>query len=97
MTRAAGTSSKLHLRLYVVTGAPNSIAARSNLTALLAGLDPATYALDIVDCLAEPRRALEDGVFVTPTLKKLSPTPVQTIVGSLSNARAVRDALGLVT
>ena len=96
MARAAGASSKLHLRLYVVAGAPNSIAARTNLTAMLAAQDPASYALEIVDCLAEPRRALQDGVFVTPTLKKLSPNPVQTIVGSLSNARAVRDALGLV-
>lgn len=95
MTRASGAAPKLVLRLYVVTGAPNSIAARANLISLLAGQDESTYALEIVDCLTEPRRALEDGVFVTPTLRKLAPHPVQTIVGSLSNARAVREALGL--
>jgi circadian clock protein KaiB len=95
MARGSSAASRLVLRLYVVAGAPNSIAARSNLTALLAAQDPSTYSLEVVDCLAEPRRALEDGVFVTPTLRKLRPTPVQTIVGSLANARAVRDALGL--
>ena len=93
--RAEGAATRLELRLYVVSGAPNSIAARANLATLLAGRDPDGYALEIVDCIAEPRRALEDGVFVTPTLRKLAPRPVQTIVGSLSNARAVRDALGL--
>ena len=95
MTRDSGAAPLLRLRLYVVSGAPNSLAARANLTAMLAGQDPSAYALEIVDCLTEPRRALEDGVFVTPTLKKLAPNPVQTIVGSLSNARAVREALGL--
>lgn len=95
MTRPSGAGTKLLLRLYVVAGAPNSISARSNLEAILAGQEPGAFALEVVDCLVEPRRALEDGVFVTPTLKKLAPQPVQTIVGSLSNARAVREALGL--
>ena len=95
MTQTPGAGTKLLLRLYVVAGAPNSIAARANLASILASQDPSGYALEIVDCLAEPRRALEDGVFVTPTLRKLEPSPTQTIVGSLSNGRAVRQALGL--
>ena len=95
MSGASGAAPKLLLRLYVVSGAPNSLAARKNLASLLAGQDQSAYALEIVDCLTEPRRALEDGVFVTPTLRKLAPNPAQTIVGSLSNARAVREALGL--
>lgn len=95
MKRDSAGSPVMQLRLYVVSGAPNSIAAQANLTAILAGQAPGAHAVEVVDCIAEPRRALADGVFVTPTLKKLSPSPVQTIVGSLSNARAVRDALGL--
>lgn len=91
----AGGATTLTLRLYLVAGAPNSIAARTNLTSLLAGMDPSEYALEVVDCLTEPRRALEDGVFVTPTLRKLGPAPAQTIIGSLSDRAAVRQALGL--
>lgn len=91
-----GAAAALQLRLYVVEGAPNSIAARANLAALLRERDPGTYSLEVVDCLENPRRALDDGVFVTPTLRKLAPEPAQVVIGSLSNERAVREALGLV-
>ena len=47
----------LQLRLYVVSGAPNSIAARANLADALAGLGADAYALEVVDCAAEPQRA----------------------------------------
>lgn len=93
--RSSNGHSTLTLRLYIVGGAPNSIAARANLTAILAGQDASQYSLEVVDCLTEPRRALTDGVFVTPTLRKLAPNPTQTIIGSLSDSRAVREALGL--
>jgi len=95
MTTARATGAKLLLRLYVVSGAPNSIAARSNLSAILAGVDKDRYALEIVDCIADPHRALADGVFVTPTLLKTAPQPEQTIIGALSDRTSVLAALGL--
>ncbi|MDP8999570.1 MAG: circadian clock KaiB family protein [Myxococcota bacterium] len=39
-------------------------------------------------------RALADGIVVTPTLRKLSPLPVQRVVGSLSDTDQVLLALG---
>lgn len=95
MTDSPPAKPKLALRLYVVSGAPNSIAARANLSALLSELDPSSYTLEIVDCIAEPHRALAEGVLVTPTLVKSQPEPMQTIIGSLSDKRAVVTALGL--
>ena len=77
------------LRLYVVAGAPNSIAARANLAAVLAPVGAEHYALEIVDCITDPHRALKEGVLVTPTLVKLAPEPTQTIVGSLSDRKSV--------
>ena len=50
-----------------------------------------------VDVLREPKRALADGIFMTPTLLKLAPAPVQTIVGSLSQTEPLLQALGLET
>lgn len=44
--------------------------------------------------LEEPLRALEDGVFVTPTLVELSPTPVR-IMGTLNERERVARLLGL--
>ena len=83
------------LRLYIVSGAPNSIAARANLASILSTVGADTYALEVVDCIAEPHRALAEGVLVTPTLVKLTPEPTRTIVGSLSDRGSVVAALGL--
>ena len=92
---AANDTTALLLRLYVVAGAPNSIAARANLGAILSGVDRNEYELEVVDCIADPHRALAEGVFVTPTLLKLSPAPTQVIVGSLADRKGVTAALGL--
>ena len=95
MTAVPSPPALLQLRLYLVSGAPNSIAARTNLAAILAGLPRADYELDIVDCISEPHRALAEGVLVTPTLVKSAPAPTQVIVGSLSDRTRVLAALGL--
>jgi|SRR4051812_41806307 circadian clock protein KaiB len=86
---------RLVLRLYVAGDAPNSALARANLKRLLDSLDREQYALEIIDCLDEPLRALEDGVLVTPTLVRVEPEPKRTIVGSLSAADRVANALDL--
>jgi circadian clock protein KaiB len=85
----------LVMRLYIAGDGPNSVAARNNLQRLLAPYDPATHTLEIVDCLQEPLRTLREGVLVTPTLVRLRPEPIQTIIGSLSDAERVLEALGL--
>jgi len=81
------------LRLYVAGDAPNSTRARANLRRLLTDVDPARYELEVIDCLAEPLRALGDGVLVTPTLMRVQPEPSQTVVGTLSALDRVADAL----
>lgn len=86
---------RLVLRLYVAGEGPNSAAARANLRRLLAQQDPATYSLEIVDCLRQPMRALQEGVLVTPTLLRLQPEPMITIVGTLSDDARVVEVLGL--
>jgi circadian clock protein KaiB len=87
--------ARLVLRLYVAGDGPNSTAARANLRRILAPFDAAMYSLEIVDCLREPMRALQDGILVTPTLVRLEPPPERTIVGSLSDTARVVEALGL--
>jgi circadian clock protein KaiB len=85
----------LVLRLYVAGDGPNSAAARANLRRILAPFDAAMYTLEIVDCLRQPMRALQEGVLVTPTLVRLAPAPERTIVGSLSDTARVVGSLGL--
>jgi circadian clock protein KaiB len=85
----------LVLRLYVAGDAPNSARARANLRRILSDVDPSRYTLEVIDCLAEPLRALEDGVLVTPTLVRVGPPPPQTVVGTLSALDRVAGALDI--
>jgi circadian clock protein KaiB len=86
---------RLLLKLYVAGDGPNSAAARSNLRQMLASMDPTAYAVEVIDCMDDPMRALEEGVLVTPTMVRCEPQPQVTVIGSLSDAARVRDALGL--
>ncbi len=82
-------------RLYVAGDAQNSVQAIANLTALCHEHVPDQHEIEIVDVLREPKRALVDSIFMTPTLVKLAPGPVRRIVGTLSQTQPVLDACGI--
>ena len=88
-------SPALTLRLYVAVGTRNSDAAVANLAALCRARLPEQPHVEIVDVMREPKRALADGIFMTPTLVKLAPLPTRKVVGSLSNVECVLQALEL--
>jgi circadian clock protein KaiB len=50
--------------------------------------------LEVVDVFADPMRAMEDRILVTPTLRRLTP-PVVEIVGDLSQRETLLAALDL--
>jgi circadian clock protein KaiB len=80
----------LRLRLYIAGETPNSMLALSNLRDLLEGR---AHQLEIVDVLKEPERALDEGVYVTPTLVRVSPEPNRSVIGSLSPQNGVSSVL----
>jgi circadian clock protein KaiB len=82
-------------RLYIAEDTVNSAQALRNLTALCRTHLPDRHEIAVVDVLKEPERALQDGVFMTPTLMVLAPTPIRRIVGTLSQTETVLSALGL--
>jgi len=88
-TKHAGLS----LRLYIAGNAPNSVRALNNLKAICDEHFASGFALEIVDLLVHPQRALADGIVVTPTLVKLLPLPVQKVIGTLSDTNQVYMAL----
>ena len=53
------------------------------------------HRLEVVDVIEDPRRAMADGVLVTPSLIKLSPGPAAQVVGNLSDRKRLLLALGL--
>jgi circadian clock protein KaiB len=82
-------------RLYVAGDALNSSQAVTNLTALCRARLPDRHEIEVVDVFREPKRALADGIFMTPTLVRLAPPPARRIVGTLSQTQPVLQALGL--
>jgi circadian clock protein KaiB len=83
------------MRLYVAGRAPNSVKAIANLEAICRQHLKSGYKLEIVDVCEHPRRALTDGILVTPSLTKASPAPASNIIGNLSDTDSVLAALGL--
>lgn len=82
-------------RLYVAGDSQNSTLALGNLNAICRAHITGRHSIEVVNVFQEQRRALADGIFMTPTLIKLSPAPVQKIVGTLSQTQTVLLALGL--
>jgi circadian clock protein KaiB len=83
------------MRLYVASSAPNSVRAIANLAAICEEYLKGQFKLEVIDVLEYPRRALADGIRVTPSLTKVSPSPATRIVGNLSDKSSVLHALGI--
>ena len=83
------------LRLYIANNAPNSIQAVANLEAICKDHLKEAFKLEVVDVLEYPQRALADGILVTPSLAKVSPSPVTRVIGNLSDRASVLRALGI--
>src|SRR4029077_8901709 len=81
--------------LYVAGKAPNSVKAIANLQAICRRYLKDGYKLEVVDVCEHPRRALPDGVVVTPTRAKVSPAPASNIIGNLRDTGSVVAGLGV--
>jgi circadian clock protein KaiB len=86
---------RLIFTVYVAGDATNSQLALENLRSICGKHFNGSAQIDIVDALAEPIRALEAGVVVTPTVVRVSPEPRLVLVGNLSDETRLMAALGL--
>ena len=93
MAKAKASPADLVLRLYVAGNAPNSLLAVVNARLLCDRHFAFQHRLEIIDVLDHPARAMADQIVVTPTLLKLSPLPVQRVIGNLSNTSQLLLAL----
>lgn len=84
-----------HFLLYVAGDGPNSKLALANLSALCRSVLRDAHTIDVIDVFRDPDRAMNDRVFMTPTLVKLSPVPKCKIIGNLSDREPLLRALGL--
>jgi circadian clock protein KaiB len=86
---------RFKFRLYVAGRTQNSTRASANLTAFCAAHLPTRHEIEIIDVLRNPKRAMADSVFMTPTLIKLAPAPDRRLIGTLSETRLLLETLGL--
>jgi circadian clock protein KaiB len=94
MANLGPKSERLALRLYIAGNAPNSLIAIANVKAICDTHFAASHQLEVIDLTKEPLRGLADGIIVTPMLVKLSPAPVQRVIGNLSDTKEVLLMLG---
>ncbi len=87
--------TKMRFRLYVAGNAHNSVQALANLTALCREFLPDQHEIEIIDVFQDPKRALAEGIFMTPTLVRVQPLPALQVVGPLREQRTVLLTLGL--
>jgi circadian clock protein KaiB len=82
-------------RLFIAADTLNSVQAANNLNALCKAHLVGRHEIEVVDVFKDPKRALAEGIRMTPTLLKLAPGPVRRIVGTLVDSRRVMETLGL--
>jgi circadian clock protein KaiB len=82
-------------RLYVAEETLNSGQAVANLRAICNRYLPGRHKIELVDVVKDPDRAMEDRIFLTPTLIKLAPSPIERIIGTLGQTSLVLQVLGL--
>jgi len=82
-------------RLFIAADTLNSVQASSNLNALCKAHLAGRHEIEVIDVFKDPKRALAEGIRMTPTLVKLAPGPVRRIVGSLTDVDRVMQMLGL--
>ena len=88
-------AAPLILKLYIADSSPISLQAVGNLTALLHMLPSDCCQLEIIDALADPARAVREGILVTPTLLKIAPAPTVSLLGTLADRQQVERVLGI--
>ena len=95
--KSGGKDLEICLRLYVASWTPNSQRAEANLDAALRKFtDSTVYRVEIIDVLADGKRAVTDSVIVTPTLVALGPKRRLVMVGDLSDPGKLRGLLEAV-
>jgi circadian clock protein KaiB len=82
-------------RLFIAADTLNSVQAASNLNALCKAHLPGRHEIEVIDVFKDPKRALAEGIRMTPTLVKLAPGPVRRVVGNLTDTDRVMETLGL--
>lgn len=84
-----------HIRLYIAGSTPNSLRAQQSLRDATSAISDtaARLTFEVIDVFKGPKRAIADGILVTPTLVVQHSGERVVMVGDLSDAAALRSVL----
>ncbi len=85
------------LRLYVTGQTPKSLTAFSNLKKMCESHLKGRYRITVIDLVEHPQLAKGDQILAIPTVVRMLPQPVRTIIGNLSDTERVLVGLDLRT
>jgi len=95
-TRKPRPLAKLwQLRLYVMDSTARSQTAFDNLKTICEQLLKGRYRITVVDLLKQPQLAKGDQILATPTVVRKLPSPIRTVIGTLSDTERVLVGLDL--
>jgi circadian clock protein KaiB len=83
------------LRLYVMDETRKSMTAFDNLKKLCETHLKGRYRIQVIDLLKRPQLARGDQILATPTVVRRLPTPMRTVIGTLSDIDNVLVGLDL--
>lgn len=92
---AGRADQKHHFKLYLVSGAKNSLRAIENLRALCEVYLADRYELEMIDVRKRPQAARRAQIVAAPTLVKELPLPIRRFIGDLSDVDRILWALDL--
>lgn len=84
------------LRLYVVNQAPKSVAAFVNLKGICEAHLKGHYHITVIDLAQQPHLAKADQIMAVPAVVRKFPTPMRTMIGTLSNTASVLAGLDII-
>lgn len=83
------------LRLYVIDQSPRSLTAFANLKQFCETYLKGRYRITVIDLAKHPQLAKGDQILAIPTVVRRLPSPVRTIIGTLSHTAQVLVGLDL--
>ena len=84
------------LRLYIAGTTLQSVTALQNIKKICEQHLQGRYELEVIDIYQQTEAAIAENIVAVPTLIKQLPTPLQKIIGNLSNTEKVLRGLNLV-
>jgi len=83
------------VKLFIAGESPASLLAIENVKAIFEELAPGNVEYEVIDVLSSTERAMDDGIFATPTLIVAMPLPERRLIGNFANKDQVLQQLGV--